>query len=582
MPHFAKLQRSFLDFTERYPLLVYTLFAFALIWFTQFDAAKTVFLSGNIRDTDDAMRLVQVRDWLAGQSWFDLHQYRVNPPDGLLMHWSRLIDVPVAGLILLFKLFAGAGMAERLARLVWPAFIQLSLFAALLGLTLKLCGRHALFAASVLIGLNAILSMQMEPGRIDHHDVLLLLSTLLVLATLTAFEKPRFALPAGAIASAMMAIGFETLPVIAVTGAFYFLLWLNRKPHADQLLRNFGTSFAGAALVLYFATTPQTLYQTLACDAQSYASAILAAGTGFSCLLLARFGASRPTAQKLMAAAACAATLAAILYIYARPCFAGPFAALPADLRENWLDQVFEAAGLGKHLQADFLNNLAFAGPLAVSVICAAAVFIFQKQDRWRWGLLSALVAAHAILSFEHLRMLPYAILFALPAAAWCVTRLREKSQLGMALLYVVSIPTAWAFAVHAFATPIENKSQCGAPVNYAEIAKLPKGRVLAPIDLGTFLLAHTPHAVYGAPYHRNVEGMRFVLATLYKKPELALPKLREKKIDYVVLCENLSEQRAIDQQNPDSLATRLMKNEGFRGLTKMKIKAPMHVWRVR
>ena len=28
-------------------------------------------------DPDDALRLLQVRDLLAGQSWFDVHQYRI-------------------------------------------------------------------------------------------------------------------------------------------------------------------------------------------------------------------------------------------------------------------------------------------------------------------------------------------------------------------------------------------------------------------------------------------------------------------------------------------------------------------------
>src|SRR5471030_1731840 len=52
--------------------------------------------------TDDAMRLTEVRDLLAGQSWFDLTQWRMNAPFGLPMHWSRLIDAPIASLILLF------------------------------------------------------------------------------------------------------------------------------------------------------------------------------------------------------------------------------------------------------------------------------------------------------------------------------------------------------------------------------------------------------------------------------------------------------------------------------------------------
>jgi hypothetical protein len=38
--------------------------------------------------TDDAMRLVEVRDLLAGQAWFDLTQHRLDPPQGSLMHWS--------------------------------------------------------------------------------------------------------------------------------------------------------------------------------------------------------------------------------------------------------------------------------------------------------------------------------------------------------------------------------------------------------------------------------------------------------------------------------------------------------------
>lgn len=40
-----------------------------------------------LSDTDDAMRMAQVRDLLAGQSWWDLTQYRVNPAGGgVLMH----------------------------------------------------------------------------------------------------------------------------------------------------------------------------------------------------------------------------------------------------------------------------------------------------------------------------------------------------------------------------------------------------------------------------------------------------------------------------------------------------------------
>src|SRR6202007_1565415 len=56
----------------------------------------SVWSTGAFANPDDAMRLVEVRDWRAGQAWFDLHQYRLDPPTGVDMHWTRVVDVPLA------------------------------------------------------------------------------------------------------------------------------------------------------------------------------------------------------------------------------------------------------------------------------------------------------------------------------------------------------------------------------------------------------------------------------------------------------------------------------------------------------
>src|SRR6478609_127842 len=78
------------------------------------------------RDTDDAMRLVQVRDLMAGQGWFDLVQHRLDPANPVPMHWSRLIDAPLALLIRAFGLVADGAAAERLAMATWPALVLLA------------------------------------------------------------------------------------------------------------------------------------------------------------------------------------------------------------------------------------------------------------------------------------------------------------------------------------------------------------------------------------------------------------------------------------------------------------------------
>ena len=54
-------------------------------------------------DTDDNLRMSQVRALLNGQDWYDLRQYKLNPPEGANVHWSRLVDLPLAGLILALR-----------------------------------------------------------------------------------------------------------------------------------------------------------------------------------------------------------------------------------------------------------------------------------------------------------------------------------------------------------------------------------------------------------------------------------------------------------------------------------------------
>src|SRR5688572_33169513 len=40
-------------------------------------------------DTDDNMRMMQVRGLIAGQGWYDLRQHKLNPPWGADIHRSE-------------------------------------------------------------------------------------------------------------------------------------------------------------------------------------------------------------------------------------------------------------------------------------------------------------------------------------------------------------------------------------------------------------------------------------------------------------------------------------------------------------
>jgi hypothetical protein len=125
-------------------------------------------LSGNFPDTDDYMRLQQVRDLMAGQGWFDLTQHRVAPPAGLPMHWSRLVDVPLLLFLVPLTPLIGAHNAEIVAVTGAPL---LTLFALLGAVAVVMRRLNGLNTQSLLIGwlfaiMPPLVFAQIHPGRI--------------------------------------------------------------------------------------------------------------------------------------------------------------------------------------------------------------------------------------------------------------------------------------------------------------------------------------------------------------------------------------------------------------------------------
>lgn len=74
-------------------------------------------------DPDEAMRLVQLRDFLAGQAWRDLVPHRLDPSFDTPMHWSRLVDLSMAFVYWPFTLIVSASTAEYIMAIVWPGVI---------------------------------------------------------------------------------------------------------------------------------------------------------------------------------------------------------------------------------------------------------------------------------------------------------------------------------------------------------------------------------------------------------------------------------------------------------------------------
>src|SRR3569623_3297208 len=222
-----------------WPLLVFWVLGTAAFAAKAWFSAATTPL---ILDSDDAMRLTEVHDFLGGQGWSDRVQHRLNTPYGASMHWPRLVDLPEATILFLLRPFAGE-LADTILLYVWPALLFVPLLWLTAKLALRLGRREALWPALILPSLSLITLSEFTPGRLDHHSAQILLSLVILYCTIAALARPRFDIGAGVAAAAALAVGIEGLPIVAITAVVFALLWVVDPRHAAAM-RDFGLSFA--------------------------------------------------------------------------------------------------------------------------------------------------------------------------------------------------------------------------------------------------------------------------------------------------------------------------------------------------
>src|SRR3546814_9744340 len=116
-----------------------------MLWLAVVAVSLFVYREGiaalDLRDADDLMRLAEVRDLIAGQSWFDVTQYRINPAGGGgPMHWSRFIDAQMVALTAWLRPFMSPEAAARWAAALYPLVLILPLFLLLGRISARLGG----------------------------------------------------------------------------------------------------------------------------------------------------------------------------------------------------------------------------------------------------------------------------------------------------------------------------------------------------------------------------------------------------------------------------------------------------------
>ena len=538
-------------------------------------------------DTDDNIRYVQVKDWLAGQGWYDLRQYRLDPPGGANIHWSRIVDLPIAGLMLFFRAFVDQGMADRLACGIAPLLPLLLLMLSLGFIGRRLAGQHgwllavvAPFAAQMGLGMYA-------PMRIDHHGWQLALA-LTMLAGVIDTNRLRGGIMAGVSSALSIAIGMEMIVYLAAGGALIALRWVFR-PGAESRMLAYALSLSGATSLLYllFASYAN---RAMVCDALSpiWVAVFGAAGAGMVLLALAPL---RGWPMRLAAGALVGGALGLFVWFNWPQCLS-PYQISP-ELQRLWLANIREAKPITAQAQSLVVPLLAIPAAGLIGLLWALWDARRDGERLWAWATVGAMMVFSTALLFWQLRAGPAAQLLAIPPAAWAAHRLvaavltgsrraRIAGAAGVALLAAIAFayplypqvvkvyqdvtgqkPKAWRPSALARTDAIKKANgRCRTLPALAVLDQLPPATIFTMVDLGPRILATTHHSALAGPYHRNGATILDIHHAFDGKPAAFRAIAARHHATYLLICPNFPEGTIYQSRSPGGFYADLMRGQ--------------------
>ncbi|WP_380873719.1 hypothetical protein ACFB49_43360 [Sphingomonas sp. DBB INV C78] len=547
-------------------------------------------------DTDDNLRMAEVRAWLQGQGWFDLRQYKLDPPGGANIHWSRLVDIPIAGLILAIKPFFGGVLAEKWAAAIAPL---LALGGAMVALSLavrRLIAPSA-YPLAILILVCTTQTMGMfTPLRIDHHGWQLACLALAV-AGIADPARARGGVTLGIATALSLTIGMELFPYFALAAGITGLRWVIDGAEGTRL-RAYGAALA-AGCTLGYLLFASYANRAPVCDALSPVWLSAALGGGALVVGLSFIPAKNWPVR--MALAVVAAGLILGCFALAWPhCLSRPEGVSP-ELEELWLSHVREARPIYRH-------DWRIAVPLATLPIIGligAGWSLWKTRGTERfipWLGVGLMALSAAVLLLWQLRAGAAAQMLAIPGATaigWVLLPMVRRSTNVLmrvavpALILLVITGSAVRMTVDAIPTAKPGKyrkavsnanRKCPTLPALRPIALIPPATILTFVDFGPRLINVTKHRAIAGPYHRNGEAILDVQHAFRGTADNAHAIVRKHGVTMVLICPGMSESTvyAAEAKNGFYVQLRDGKVPAWLEPVALPKESPFKLWRVR
>lgn len=525
---------------------------------------------GNLPDPDDYMYLAQIMDWVKGQGWYDNIQHRLNPPDGITIHFSRLAQLPMAALMVFFQLLGlGPRAASMLMALIYPLLLLSGLLVALRWLAQSFVPKKwAGVSAYITLFATGMMFMFM-PGHVDHHGLIVVIVAVTLGFAMRMTEKPAeplWGFGAGLTMALGLTVALEILPWLLVIAGWIGLWATSKGGKAAINALAFGLALYLGSIVLLGITRPPGDWLTL--DVLTYSAVYVLLTGGIAISLAGAAITSQALAAVRWIVSTSLAVLTGYLFLHRFPdLISGPYGGMDPELAEMILGEVDEAQPLLES-HPSFLVLLLYLGGSFLA-FGAGLRFFKQAKDnaaRWRWSLLLAvLVAAFGLTVFYQYRfmgilglstIIPLTVLL---QRGWTHIGTfkdgRKKTFAEIGLLLLVGPLTAVlypalidgrSFNRGIFLFPVDSsvvQTPCDTyqlerilnnPRLYGDHPRL----IMNIMGQGPELLFRTNHRVLSAPFHTdvsgNVDAARF-FSTPYASEAEAIARRRH--IDLVVAC---------------------------------------------
>ncbi len=552
-----------------------------------------------LNDTDDNMRMSQVRAWLnGGQGWYDLRQYKLNWPEGANIHWSRFVDLPLAGLILFGRLFMAGPHAEQFAIAVAPMLPLLLLMASLALIVRRLVDPRAwpllipclFFAASGLA--------QFAPTRIDHHGWQLALLALGV-AGIADPKKARGGAVLGIATACSLAIGLEMMIYIVVSGAVMVFFWIADADERRRLAA-YAVSLAGGTALAFLIFVSEA-NRAAVCDALSPVWLGDAMLGGALMLALAWWS---PGSWKMRLGAAALAGLVIVgFHALAWPHCLTRLEGVSEETNRLWLSHVREARPITKH-------SWRFAVLILALPVAAIAGWVLlgwtvrKDSNRLRRTIGAALpgMVATALL-FWQTRTGPAAQLMSITGSIALLvvaipmisrSRFMFVRTLGVVVVALMALGALAPLAIDAIAPekPDKPKDKLVAKANrscptlaaMAPLQRIPTATIFTFADLSPRLITITHHRAIAGPYHRNGEAIVDSMKLFRGNADEARAILGKYHADYLMTCPMMSQATVFESEAPKGFYVQIEKGQVPSWLERVELPngSPLKLWRIK